>query len=297
MGINYIVSILGRYFFGMDGVSSVSSAATDYSFNSLVGSVKLNWLSECFQTCSISAPLITIAVVTATLVFFIVGYYRRKDKLRIVELEQRLLLSQMNPHFIFNSLTAIQSYIFRNDPYLAGKYLANFSKLVRLILENSRVQHISIGKEKETIEHYLDLQLMRFDHKFEYTISISPDINLEHHLIPPMLAQPFIENAIEHGIIHLEGKGHICIRFLFEDSGLLLEVEDNGVGIKHSSDMGDSNREKHQSLATRITRERLKNLRKVYGRLVRMEIVNLAKSTDGEAQGTLVRFHIPLIVK
>lgn len=258
---------------------------------------KANWLVSCYQQCSVSATLITFVVVTAVLVLSIVGYYRKKDKLKILELEQRLLLSQMNPHFVFNSLTAIQSYIFRNDPYLAGKYLANFSKLVRLILENSRVQHITIGKEKETIEHYLDLQRMRFDNKFEYTIQISPEIDLEHHLIPPMMAQPFIENAIEHGIIYLEAKGHITIRFLLEVGGLKLEVEDNGVGIERSSELGETNRKKHQSLATRITKDRLKNLRLVYGKQVRMEMVNLSADSETNAQGTLVRFYIPLIIK
>jgi sensor histidine kinase YesM len=259
--------------------------------------LQAGWLSRCFEKCTLSATLATIVVATVVLVLIFVGYYRRKDKLKIVELEQRLLLSQMNPHFVFNSLTAIQSYIFRNDPYQAGKYLASFSKLVRLILENSRVEQITIGKEKETIEHYLNLQLMRFDSKFDFAIDISPDIDLEHHLIPPMLAQPFIENAIEHGIIHLNTKGRIVIRFLVEGNVLKLEVEDNGVGLEKSSEPEHNNRKKHQSLATRITKERLRNLRKVYGKLVKMEMINLSSGSTTSSQGTLVRFYIPLIIK
>jgi sensor histidine kinase YesM len=202
----------------------------------------------------------------------------------------------MNPHFVFNSLTAIQSYIFRNDPYQAGKYLANFSKLVRLILENSRLEHIKIAKEKETISHYLELQALRFEGKFEYKIEIAPEIDEEHHFIPPMLAQPFIENAIEHGIIHLSSKGLINIRFSLSEPNIILEVEDNGVGIEKSAERNSKKREDHKSLATRITIERLRNLQGVYGRPIKMETVDLTKSSTSGTRGTLIRFTIPLIV-
>ncbi len=255
-----------------------------------------DWLTSCFNECTLPATMATFTIICTVVVLLFVSYYRRIDKRKIIALEQKLLLSQMNPHFVFNSLTAIQSYIFRNDPYMAGKYLASFSKLVRLILENSRVEYITIAKEKETIERYLDLQLLRFDNKFEYTIEISQNIDLDHHYIPPMLAQPFIENAIEHGIIHSDSKGHISIRFIIDDNCLFLEVEDNGVGLSQRSEHGVVKREKHQSLATRITRERLRNLRKIYGRSVRMQIVNLSTEAS-TGQGTLIRFTIPLIIK
>ena len=156
--------------------------------------------------------LILLFVVFISVLFFVILLLSTaKDKKKIAELEQRILLSQMNPHFVFNSLTAIQSYIFRNEPYMAGKYLASFSKLVRLILENSRQQYIPISKEMDTLSYYLELQALRFEEKFDFKIDIDEDIDLEHHLIPPMLAQPFIENAIEHGIIHMSNKGSITI--------------------------------------------------------------------------------------
>ncbi len=254
-----------------------------------------NWLQGCYSKCPITAILSTVAVLTFILVVAIVWFYRRKDKLKIIELEQRLLLSQMNPHFVFNSLTAIQSYIFRNDPYMAGKYLANFSKLVRLILENSRAEYITISKEKETVTNYLELQLLRFENKFDYEIKVSPDIDLEHHLVPPMMAQPFLENAIEHGIIHLSSKGRIAISYNITEESIILEVEDNGVGLDKSSEIGESKRTKHQSLATRITKERLRNLRKIHGKNIRMDIIDLASVSN--SSGTRVRFYIPIIIK
>jgi LytS/YehU family sensor histidine kinase len=203
----------------------------------------------------------------------------------------------MNPHFVFNSLTAIQSYIFRNEPYLAGKYLANFSKLVRLILENSRLDLIPISKEVETLTHYLELQSLRFEGKFEYSIYIDPDIDTEHHTIPPMLAQPFIENAIEHGIIHLSEKGIIKISFILSSTSILLEVEDNGVGIEKSALINQEKRKEFISLATRITNERLANLKKVYGQRVRMEIKDLSTVSSEDKRGTFIRFSIPLLQK
>jgi sensor histidine kinase YesM len=271
------------------------------SIRSLLDASKLisfqGWVGNCFEKCPFTSIPITIVIFTAILVVVIVWYYRRNDKRNIILLEQRLLLSQMNPHFVFNSLTAIQSYIFRNDPYMAGKYLANFSKLVRLILENSRVEHIPIAKEMETIRHYLDLQALRFDNKFEYSVETSPDIDPEHHLIPPMLAQPFIENAIEHGIIHLSEGGKISIRYKISDEHIILEVEDNGIGIERASSFEENKRTKHQSLATKITRDRLKNLRKIYGEKIRMDIIDKSLSDIEKGQGTLIKFYIPILIK
>lgn len=255
------------------------------------------WLGACFAQCPFTAVVSAVGILTVLLVPIIVWHYRRKDSRKIIGLEQRLLLSQMNPHFVFNSLTAIQSYIFRNDPYMAGKYLANFSKLVRLILENSRVEYISIAKEKETIANYLELQSLRFENKFDYTISVSQDIDAEHHLVPPMLAQPFIENAIEHGIIHLSTQGRISICYDITGESIVLEVEDNGVGLEKSAEFGESKRTKHQSLATRITKERLRNLRKIHGKNIRMEIEDLSTTPYINTQGTRVRFYIPIIIK
>jgi sensor histidine kinase YesM len=238
-----------------------------------------------------------ILVISGLIIVISVLYildFKKKYQKRIFELEQRFLLTQMNPHFVFNSLTAIQSYIFRNEPYLAGKYLANFSKLVRLILENSRKDLIPISKEVETLTHYLELQSLRFEEKFEYSINIDSDIDVEHQTIPPMLAQPFIENAIEHGIIHLSKKGIIKISFILLSSQILLEVEDNGVGFEKSMQINQKKKE-HESLAIRITNERLQNLKKVYRKQVKMEIKDLSQESAIGEHGTLIRFTIPML--
>jgi len=225
---------------------------------------------------------------------FLLLFLRAKDKKKLIDLEQRMLLSQMNPHFVFNSLTAIQSYIFRNEPYMAGKYMASFAKLVRLILENSRVALIPIFKERDTLTYYLELQSLRFEGKFAYSIQIDNDIDLEHHAIPPMLAQPFIENAIEHGIIHMSDRGLINIRLNLKGQNFLLEFEDNVVGIDKSLQKSQKKRDDHQSLATRITKERLKNIRRSRGQIIKMEIIDLSSLPDSSKRGTLIRFEIPI---
>lgn len=238
----------------------------------------------------------TFLLLTITFASLLV-HLRKKDKREIIDLKQKFLVTQLNPHFIFNSLTAIQSYIFRNEPYYAGKYLANFSKLIRLVLENSRQKLVSIGKERETLNHYLDLQAFRFDGKFEYSISVNSNIDEEHVLIPPMLAQPFIENSIEHGIIHLGHKGKIDIRYILKNDNLIIEIEDNGIGINSAHGTRDEKWGKHKSLATIITQERLKNLKKIYGKVVKMEITDLSLQNNPEKQGTLIRFTLPQIIK
>jgi LytS/YehU family sensor histidine kinase len=200
----------------------------------------------------------------------------------------------MNPHFVFNSLTAIQSYIFRNDAYTAGKYMSSFAKLVRLVLENSREVQIPLSKEIETLNYYLQLQELRFEGKFDYNIDVDPDIAVDQVTVPPMLAQPFIENAIEHGIIHLSKKGLITIRFILKGFALIIEIEDNGIGIEKSSQLSQHKWNEHQSLATKITKERIKNIKSSTKIDVKMEIIDLSENIDLQQKGTIIRFTLPV---
>ncbi len=171
-------------------------------------------------------------------------------------LEQRLLRSQMKPHFIFNALSSIQGFILKNDNKTAGIYLAKFSRLIRMVLENSRREYVPLAEEVTSLENYLDLQQLRFPEKFAYEIKVDEQIDQEEMAIPPLIAQPFIENAIEHGIQHIEGKGFLIIRFKWEKEGLQFQLEDNGVGRAQAAIL-KAERIPHQSLSTQITKERL----------------------------------------
>jgi sensor histidine kinase YesM len=200
----------------------------------------------------------------------------------------------MNPHFIFNSLTSIQNYLFENEPQKTATYLAKFAKLMRQILENSRADFIPLEKEIQTLENYLQLQQMRFGDKLTYQINVSPEINPEDVQIPPMFAQPFIENSLEHGILHRAGEGFILIDFKLENNLLVLEVEDNGVGLSQSKTLRSEIKKEYKSLATQITQERLSLLRQKY-QLPLDFVIQELKNQVNEIAGTQVRVKLPVM--
>jgi tetratricopeptide (TPR) repeat protein len=235
-----------------------------------------------------------LVLLIAILAVIIIRMNTFREKQISLLLQQKLLRSQMNPHFIFNSLVSIQNFILNEEPAVAGKYLSKFSKLVRNILDSSFEEYIPLEEEISTIENYLDLQKVRYSDKFDYSIDIDPDIDNESMMIPPMLAQPFIENAIEHGIKHKEGKGRIGIRCWRWNDVAIFEVEDDGVGREKAMEILQKQDKEHKSLATAITKERIAALNRRSKKKITLEIIDL-KDDLGKARGTLVRFGIPLI--
>jgi hypothetical protein len=228
---------------------------------------------------------------------FLLLYFQRKRwkaEQRSITLEQKLLRSQMNPHFIFNSLASIQNFVVNHKANEASIYLSRFSQLVRNILDNSTEEYVPLQKEIETIRHYLDLQQVRYAGQFTYNLTVDEKIDEESMMIPPMLAQPFIENAIEHGIRHKDTTGHIGIRFLLEGKLIRFEVEDDGVGREKAREIEMKQGRIHRSLSTSITHDRLVKLNKKLKTKIRLEITDL-KNNLGEACGTRVTFGIPVV--
>jgi tetratricopeptide (TPR) repeat protein len=236
------------------------------------------------------AGLVVLIAVVAVFIFYM---FRLREQQKNLLLQQKLLRSQMNPHFLFNSLVSIQNFILNQEPAMAGKYLSKFSKLVRNILDSSFEEYTSLEEEISTIENYLDLQKVRYNDKFDYSIDIEPDMDTENRMIPPMLAQPFIENAIEHGIKHKEGKGRIDIRLRRLGDWAIFEVKDDGVGRRKAQEIQMKQDKDHKSLATALTRERIAALNRRSKRNITLEINDL-KDDKGEAKGTLVRFKMPV---
>lgn len=226
--------------------------------------------------------LIAAVLLTIITTIFVIRQNKIRQKQKAAILEQKLLRVQMNPHFIFNSLVAIQSFLQKQSPETAGVYIGKFSRLMRLILENSRCNLISIEKEVETLELYLEMQRMRFSNNFEYSIILPDDPEFVDNEIPPMIAQPFVENAIEHGFLRSNIGGVLLIRLFNDRNNLFVEVEDNGIGIEKSSEKLKD----HKSLAMEITRERLSLISKKAS----LNIIDL--SNQGKS-GTLVRIKIP----
>ena len=146
--------------------------------------------------------------------------------------------SQMNPHFIFNALNSVNSFIAVNDERNANRYLSEFSVLMRSVLENSDEDFIPFSKEIELIELYVKLEHNRFKEKFDYSITIDEAIDLDEYTIPPMLLQPYIENAIWHGLRYKDGKGTLEIVIgVRDDTSLVVTIRDNGVGRKRSQEL------------------------------------------------------------
>jgi sensor histidine kinase YesM len=177
-------------------------------------------------------------------------------------MSQVLLRSQMNPHFVFNAMSVIQSYIYENDTKNSTKFLVNFSKLMRLILENSSKEFIPILTEIDILTKYLETQKLRFGDRFEYEVAMD-DLLLEEELvIPPMITQPFIENAIEHGQLHTVEGGFIRVKFSKVSDMLNVVIEDNGIGRKGAERNKKS--AEHKSMAMKITQDRIDNINYKY---------------------------------
>ncbi len=165
----------------------------------------------------------------------------------LFDVQQKALQLQMNPHFIFNSLNAIQSFVLSSDTDKAIHYLSKFSQLMRLILSNSRESSIPIREELKALTHYMDIERLRFDNKFDYKIIVDQEIDQEFMEIPPMIIQPFVENAILHGLIHSPGDGHITIRLDLRDNYIFCTIEDNGIGRKKAQEIRDASGIKRKS--------------------------------------------------
>ena len=231
-------------------------------------------------------------ILVAVAIYLYFRNKRLKSKHKNIELEQKLLRSQMNPHFIFNSLIAIQSFIYKNDTILAGDYLAKFADLVRKILENSRIESITLENEIKTLELYLELQSLRFEDTFDYKIEVESEIDPQEIKLPPMLAQPFIENAIEHGLRYRQERGLLFIGFYKREKHLRLVVEDNGIGRKKAREI--KKERKHKSLAMAIVKERIDILSKKYNERFVLNVEDLYDNS-GKAAGTRIVLEIPCL--
>ena len=210
------------------------------------------------------------------------------------ELEMQALRAQMNPHFVFNSLNAINRFILENNKTQASEYLTKFSRLVRMILQNSQSTLITLESELESLRLYLELEALRFDHRFEYKISVPKDLDIDILKVPPLIIQPYAENAIWHGLMHKEEKGHLEIDIMHEQDRLIFRIKDDGIGRKQSSAMTSKTATKHKSLGLKITADRIAMMQRSASGHSPV-IINDLENTDGTAAGTEVIIQIPVI--
>ena len=201
------------------------------------------------------------------MIIFITGiaFYQKfqKGKLQSLkekaELETKVMRLQMNPHFIFNSLNSIENFIMQNEKRLASDYLNKFARLIRLILDSSRTEVVPLSKDMEALQLYVDLEQLRFSNKFSYKTEVDPALLGGDYQVPSLLIQPYVENAIVHGIAHSEADNlQLSIKASLTDDTILYVVEDNGVGRLKSATYNQQNKPYHESIGLSITEERVR---------------------------------------
>lgn len=239
--------------------------------------------------------LIVLIVVIAIILLLLIKQNKYKALQNSMQLEQQLLRSQMNPHFIFNSINSIQRYILQNDQQEAYDYLAKFSKLIRLVLNISQEKTLSLKQELDMIKLYVELEQLRFDSKFEFKTTKTDNINEDDLNVPCLLIQPYVENAIWHGLMNLDKnkKGKLSIDLVLQGELLKITIEDNGVGRELAKSYKAENGEK--SMGMKLTEQRLQMINKLQDYENAKVLISDLHDEAGEANGTRVEILLPVI--
>lgn len=247
------------------------------------------------------------ALVAMSILFLLIAlisflFYRQnklkseREKLRLeqesIQLEQTLLRTQMNPHFIANSLAAIQGNIYKQDKEKSVTYLSKFAKLMRFILESSREKEVLLEKEIISLRNYLDLQKLLLEENLTYTINVQKGFNTDEYKIPPMLIQPFVENAIVHGIELKSSPGEVILEFIKEKDLLKVSIQDDGLGREKVNEIYKKRNSSHMSFSTNITNERIEKINTESKENITSITQDIIE--NGEVVGTIVELIIPL---
>jgi hypothetical protein len=212
---------------------------------------------------------------------------------RIAELEQMALRSQMNPHFIFNCLNSIQHYVISNDILQTNEFISNFSRLIRMTLDNSSKKEISIKEEVEYISAYLPLEQKRYENKFTFEVVIAE--NIHNYMIPPMMLQPYLENAVRHGVRYLgDGKGKIAVSFRDDGTYVVCSISDNGIGRALSKKLKSNNPIEYQSKGMDLTARRIEMYNTINSSKIIIDIQDLGPEGN-EPVGTLISIWFPIL--
>lgn len=240
--------------------------------------------------------IIAGALVLMIGVFVWIVFYRNRQKRKQLELEklnlqieQTLLRAQMNPHFIFNALNSIQGFIAEQQGLSAQRFLAKFAQLMRYVLEYNSKDYVALEDDMHVLQIYMELEQLRFNHTFDFTIEEN-NTDTGSWQVPPMVAQPFIENAILHGLQHLPGKGKLNINLHEKGDVLTIEIMDNGVGRKKSAWLRKATEGKKKSMGMQMAKQRLDLLNTKRTHKITYHVHNLKET---ENTGTVVRINIP----
>lgn len=231
---------------------------------------------------------------------YLINRTRKEEQLKsdfnkkVTEIEMQALRAQMNPHFLFNSLNSIKYYALSKDKDATADYLTKFSSLVRTILNNSKSHTISIKDELEALRLYLEIEYLRLEGKFEYSFDVDSSIRVEQAQVPPMILQPFVENAIWHGLMRKATGGKLLVQVKDLGTAIQCVIEDNGIGRKKALELKGNSPGHKKSMGIQITGDRISMINRIYGIDTKVQIIDLVNAR-GEAEGTRVVINIPLI--
>ncbi|MDN3657837.1 histidine kinase [Ferruginibacter paludis] len=257
---------------------------------------------------SLFVAILAVAFIVLLLLLGIVGVIllarkqRLSQQLKEANLQSRIndvnfaaLRSQMNPHFIFNCLNSIKLYTEQNNNEAASEYLSMFAQLIRSSLDNARREKVILSEEIATIELYLRLEAMRFKEKLLYEVAVDKNVDVDFIELPPMMIQPYIENAIWHGLMHKKEGGNINVHFAQLDNNSLLQITitDNGIGRLKAAELKSKTAEKHKSYGTQITGERIALINEKYQLSAEVKTTDLYNDLS-QPSGTLITIKLPI---
>ncbi|MCU0446468.1 MAG: histidine kinase [Microscillaceae bacterium] len=287
------------YYTGLKGGEYVLEykAANNHGFWGKVKKLKIVVIPPFWETYWFRGLLILIFLGLVYGVYrFRVGQIRREANFRrrLAETEMAALRAQMNPHFIFNCLSSIHHFTLINDGKSASKYLTKFARLIRLVLENSREPKLTLARELHTLQIYIEMELLRFSNRFEYQLQIAQNIEPETLYIPPLLLQPYVENAIWHGLMQKKKAGNLMIFVSLAHNNLLhIEIEDDGIGRAQAQALKSKSALQEKSFGMRITANRIEVINELFNLETKVSIIDL-RDENGDPSGTKVVLEIPV---
>ncbi len=241
-----------------------------------------------FQETLIYGLIIFIVIVVISAYLLYKNIKQKKIANQLLALKS--LRSQMNPHFIFNALNSVNSFISSNDQKTANKYLADFSKLMRSVLENSQKDFVPLSEEIEVLRLYLKLEHFRFSNKFDYTFEVDENLVVDQYKVPPMLIQPYIENSVWHGLRYKEEKGLLDVRVAANGDSLTVTITDNGIGRKKSQELKTHNQKQNESMGLKNIESRLQIINDLFKTNLKVQVQDANPKTG---EGTIVNISIP----
>lgn len=234
-----------------------------------------------------------VVILLALLVIGIIYIYQRQKQLtsekKLLLIEQKMFRAQLNPHFIFNALNSIKSYIIKNEKDKAVYYLNKFSKLFNVILSGINEREVTLAEELKIIEIYIKLENIRFDNSIQFSLTIDNDIQLQQIKIPSLLLQPYVENAIWHGLNSMKGEKKLMINVSKSNEKIVITIQDNGIGIVKAQELKKQRATNRESFGLKLTKERLQSY---YNNTYTLKTINLYDS-NGTACGTQIVLEIP----